>query len=82
MLMNRPRLFEAMKRDGLDAVVATAPENVTYTSGFWFMSQWIRRGPQAYVLTPGEGRPSSTGWSVPRSSRPISFNGGKTCAGN
>ena len=56
MLMNRPRLFEAMKRDGLDAVVATAPENVTYTSGFWFMSQWIRRGPQAYVLTPAEGR--------------------------
>lgn len=56
MLMNRPRMFEAMQRDGLDAVVATAPENVTYTSGFWYMSQWIRRGPQTYVLTPGEGR--------------------------
>jgi Xaa-Pro aminopeptidase len=31
------------------------PENVTYASGFWAMSQWIRRGPQAYVLTPAEG---------------------------
>jgi len=56
MLMNTPRLMERMKKDGLDAIVATAPENVTYTSGFWAMSQWIRRGPQAYVLTPAEGR--------------------------
>jgi Xaa-Pro aminopeptidase len=56
MLMNSSRLFAGMKAQGLDAVVATTPENVTYTSGFWAMSQWIRRGPQAYVLTPGEGR--------------------------
>ena len=56
MLMNTPRLMERMKREGMDAIVATAPENVTYTSGFWAMSQWIRRGPQAYVLTPAEGR--------------------------
>lgn len=55
MLMNTPRLFERMKREGLDAIVATSPENVTYTSGFWAMSQWIRRGPQAYVLTPAQG---------------------------
>lgn len=52
MLMNAPRLFERMRRDGLDAVVATTPENVTYASGFWAMSQWIRRGPQNYVLVP------------------------------
>jgi len=56
MTMNTPRLMERMKREGMDAIVATAPENVTYTSGFWAMSQWIRRGPQAYVLTPAEGR--------------------------
>ncbi|MBE0616195.1 MAG: aminopeptidase P family protein [Burkholderiales bacterium] len=55
MLMNTQRLFDRMKREGLDAIVATAPENVTYTSGFWAMSQWIRRGPQSYVLTPAEG---------------------------
>ncbi len=54
--MNQERLFARMKKDGLDAIVATMPENVTYSSGFWAMSQWIRRGPQAYVLTPGEGR--------------------------
>ncbi|HVL58137.1 MAG TPA: Xaa-Pro peptidase family protein [Burkholderiaceae bacterium] len=54
--MNKPRLQERMRADGLDAVVATAPENVTYTSGFWAMSQWIRRGPQVYVLVPREDR--------------------------
>lgn len=55
MLMNTPRLFAAMKKERLAAIVATMPENVTYASGFWAMSQWIRRGPQAYVLTPAEG---------------------------
>lgn len=54
--MNQERLFARMKKDGFDAIVATMPENVTYSSGFWAMSQWIRRGPQAYVLTPGAGR--------------------------
>lgn len=55
MLANIPRLRELMKRDGLDAVIATCPENVTYLSGFWAMSQWVRRGPQAYVLFPQGG---------------------------
>ncbi|MBB5055188.1 Xaa-Pro aminopeptidase [Afipia massiliensis] len=56
MLSNSGRLLEGMKRESLEAIVATMPENVTYTSGFWAMSQWIRRGPQAYVLTPAQGR--------------------------
>jgi Xaa-Pro dipeptidase len=55
MLTNLPRLRELMKRDGLDAVIATCAENVTYLSGFWAMSQWVRRGPQAYVLQPKDG---------------------------
>lgn len=59
MLMNYARLFAGMKTHKLDAIVATMPENVTYASGFWAMSQWIRRGPQAYVLTPAEGRGES-----------------------
>ena len=54
MLANIPRLQDLMKRDNLDAVIATCPENVTYLSGFWAMSQWVRRGPQAYVLFPGK----------------------------
>jgi Xaa-Pro dipeptidase len=50
MLTNLPRLHELMKREQLDAVVGTCAENVTYLSGFWAQSQWVRRGPQAYVM--------------------------------
>jgi Xaa-Pro aminopeptidase len=57
MRANLARLKELMTRDGLDAVVATCPENVTYSSGFWAMSQWVRRGPQAYVLHPRDAAP-------------------------
>lgn len=55
MLANVNRLKDLMRREGFDAVIATCPENVTYLSGFWAMSQWVRRGPQAYVLFPGDG---------------------------
>ena len=55
MLANFSRLKELMQRADLEAVIATCPENVTYLSGFWAMSQWVRRGPQAYVLQPRDG---------------------------
>ena len=54
MLLNRHRLFDRLSRHGYDAIIATGPENVTYSSGFWSLSQWIRRGPQVYVLWPAE----------------------------
>jgi Xaa-Pro aminopeptidase len=57
MLANIPRLRELMERGAFDAVIATCPENVTYLSGFWAMSQWVRRGPQAYVLFPKDEQP-------------------------
>lgn len=50
MLLNRPRLADVARREGLDALIATSPENVTYASGYWALSQWIRRGPQTYAL--------------------------------
>lgn len=56
MLLNQERLHALMAAEGLDAVVATSPENVTYMSGYWAMSQWIRRGPQTYVVWPAPGR--------------------------
>ncbi|MFT3817214.1 MAG: Xaa-Pro peptidase family protein [Rubrivivax sp.] len=51
-LLNKPRLVEMARRHGIDACVATSPENVTYASGYWALSQWIRRGPQVHVLLP------------------------------
>lgn len=56
MLLNRDRLEETLARHGLDAAVATLPENVTYASGYWALSQWIRRGPQTYVVLPAKAR--------------------------
>jgi Xaa-Pro aminopeptidase len=56
MLLDTERLHGLMARQGLDAVIATSPENVTYMSGYWALSQWIRRGPQTYVVWPAPGR--------------------------
>ena len=38
MLLNAERLKAVMKAEGVDAVVATSAENVTYTSGYWALS--------------------------------------------
>jgi Xaa-Pro dipeptidase len=59
MLLNQARIHAKMADRNLDAVVATAPENVTYMSGFWALPQWIRRGPQAYVVWPASGSGSA-----------------------
>ena len=55
MLLNEARLDEFLAKASLDAVIGTSPENVLYLSGYWAMSQWVRRGPQAYVLRPRKG---------------------------
>lgn len=54
MLLHEERIRTAMTKHDLAAVVATSPENVLYTSGFWCLPQWIRRGPQAFVLLSAE----------------------------
>lgn len=51
-LMNSPRFFDYLDDEGLDAVVGTSPENLTYLTGFWAMTHWVRRAPQNYVLYP------------------------------
>lgn len=56
MLLNEQRLNQHMGEAGLDAIIAATPENVTYMSGFWALPQWIRRGPQTYVVWPASGR--------------------------
>ena len=53
MLLNRERAVELMMRFGLDALIATTPENVTYTTGFvgWSQAVYPYRQ-QVYVLIP------------------------------
>lgn len=55
-LTNFARLNSFLEQAGLDAVIGTSPENVVYLSGFWAMTQWVRRTPQTYVLHPANGR--------------------------
>lgn len=50
MLLNAARLDKILADNSLDAIIGTSPENVLYLSNYWAMSQWVRRGPQAYVL--------------------------------
>ena len=50
MLLHEERLHAMMTKHDLAAIVATSPENVLYSSGFWCLPQWIRRGPQAFAL--------------------------------
>ncbi|MFT4160835.1 M24 family metallopeptidase [Shinella sp.] len=59
MLLNKERLDAAMSQHDLAAIIATAPENVLYTSGFWCLPQWIRRGPQAFVVLAGNQNESA-----------------------
>uniref|UniRef100_A0A974A4E3 Aminopeptidase P family protein n=2 Tax=Nitrobacteraceae TaxID=41294 RepID=A0A974A4E3_9BRAD len=59
-LINLDRLDAVLAAEGIDALVASSPENVTYASGYWALSQWIRRGPQTYVVIPRKGPERST----------------------
>ncbi|MBI5277688.1 MAG: aminopeptidase P family protein [Burkholderiales bacterium] len=52
MLLNQTRLQSLCAESSIDALVATAPENVTYSTGYWALSQWIRRGPQSFAVLP------------------------------
>lgn len=54
MLLNLARARRVMADQGLAALVATSPDNVTYISGYWVASHWGRPGPQVYALLPGD----------------------------
>jgi Xaa-Pro dipeptidase len=55
MLLNQARAKAAMERHGLDALVAAAPRNVYYSSGFWTRtSEWGFEENHAAVILPRE----------------------------
>ena len=66
MLMNERRLREVLKRHGIDILVATTPENVTYCTGFWSLSHWGLRGAECYAVVSAD-RPSEPFLILPRS---------------
>ena len=50
MLINRDRAKDIMEKHGLDALVATTPENVTYLTGLWVLSYLRHRPRQVYAV--------------------------------
>ena len=53
MLLNHPRALHMMAKHGLDALVATSPENVMYASDYECSTHWLNKGAQVYAaLTP------------------------------
>jgi len=58
MLLNKSRAEEAIDKNGLVALVATAPENVAYLTGSWILTYLRHRGRQVYaVISPRDMAP-------------------------
>ncbi len=56
MLLNESRARDVMRRNQVDAIVATFPENVTYVSGYWSFSQHVIKSTQVYAIIPVVGQ--------------------------
>jgi Xaa-Pro aminopeptidase len=57
MPLNRVRSREVMAGKGLDAIIATSPENVYYASDYWSLAQRSSSRVQAYAVIPADGNP-------------------------
>jgi Xaa-Pro aminopeptidase len=54
MLFNRARAEAIMERQGLEALVATSPDNVLYATNYECITHWLNKGFQLYSLfSPG-----------------------------
>lgn len=54
MLLNKSRAHRIMAEQGIEALIATSPENVTYVSDYWSMAHWTRPGTQVYAVLPAD----------------------------
>lgn len=54
MLIHKARVAQVMKRNGVDVLVASTPENVTYMTDFWSLSHWLLKGTQTYAVYPAD----------------------------
>jgi len=50
MLLNRTRAKQIMEQHGVEALVATTPENVAYLTGFWILTSLRHRARQVYAV--------------------------------
>jgi Xaa-Pro dipeptidase len=54
-LFNQERAIALMRSYGLDAIIATTPENVLYASGLESLRPFVLRDPEYLVIWPAEG---------------------------
>ncbi len=60
MLFNQPRAEKIMAKHGIDAIVATSPDNVMYATDYECITHWGNKGFQVYSLfAPAEGPQAS-----------------------
>jgi Xaa-Pro dipeptidase len=50
MLFNHARASRLMKKYGVEILIASTPENVTYMTDFWSWSHWCLKGTQTYAV--------------------------------
>jgi Xaa-Pro dipeptidase len=50
MLIHRERVRQVMKKYGVEVLVGSMPENVTYLTDFWSFSHWLLKGTQTYAV--------------------------------
>lgn len=50
MLINKTRAIQVMEKNGLDALIASTPENVAYLTGFWILTSIRHRARQVYAV--------------------------------
>lgn len=54
-LINLPRAFTHMQDAGVDAIIATRPENVAYISNYYCATHWINKGTPVFAVLPADG---------------------------
>lgn len=60
MLFNEKRATEILAKGGIDAIIATSPENVMYATDYECVTHWINKGFQVYSLfSPGHNPKAS-----------------------
>jgi Xaa-Pro aminopeptidase len=58
MPLNGERAFEVLKREGIDALIATSTENVFYISNYWSLGKRLGCGVEAFAILPLEESPA------------------------
>jgi Xaa-Pro dipeptidase len=54
MLLNMDRAIKIMNREGLDAIIATSPENITYSGNYFNPNPYIYKELELYIVIPAD----------------------------